>query len=350
MANEEHENGAKLPAWKIWLIRLILLGILIGVVIIWPRGVAAFVGGLAIFILILYYWIRYKVKKWWGDSGIGDQLFPTEVNILRVDGHKWQKIEEVEAKTNAFRRAEFVELGDYTIEEMSSIKIRAFMLESECIYGTIYEDSLPRILVDITTTYQNGDILNCTTTPETGLEHPPNKQMIRMPETTEIAKLLYTFRENCLNEPRMPVSVDEFPERICRSVKEENEWRMKHYEELERRGDALIENYLSKSTLSGVEWEKTRERTVFIHGKLSKNEIVDQYTRLLDCENREQHNLEESKAKKCFDDGDRLETFSCLIEGLSDERKPQKVAELEEPVRADVYLYPELPEDEDDDY
>jgi len=300
--------------------------------------------------LIVYYWIRYKIKKWWGDSGIPHNLFPTEVHISQISGHRWKEAEEVQVRTNAFKRAGFVGIGDYEIEEMSSIKIRAFMMESECLYGVIYEDSLPQVLLDITTTYENGNILTCTTTQAIGLEQPPNKQLIRMPRSTGVAELLKEFRGNRTDGSCIPVSPEEFSERISRSVEEENEWRIKHYEEQERRDEVLIENYLSQSGLSGVEWEKTRDRTVFIHNQLSKNEVVDEYARLLDRENKREYDLKEFRARKLFDVKERIKTFSHLIEDLPDDRKPKKVVELDEPIKAVVYLFPEESEDEYDDY
>ena len=345
----KQNEKTKLPVWMIWLIRLVLLAILIGVVVAWPRGFFAVIAGLVVFVLIVYYWIRYKIKKWWDDSGIPDSLFPTEVHLSQVNPHQWQKDTDIQARTNAFERAGFVLLGDYKIEEMSSIKMRAFMLESECLYGIIYEDSLPRVLVDIGLTYENGNMLFCTTTPASGLEQPPYKQVIRMPQSASISEMLQEVRQHRTDEPCLPVSAYDFPEGASRALEDENQWRMEYYQELSKRDEDLIENYLNVTGLSGIEWEKTRDRTVFIHNKLSKNEAVHCYTRLLNRDvDKRDYDTKEFHAKKLFDDGERVETFSLLIENLPEDSKPQKVAELSEPLKAHVYLYPEMSEDEDE--
>jgi len=357
MSNKENKDKlrkwkqkGKLAPWKIWTIRIILLVILIGVIIAWPRGFVAVVGGLAIFVLIVFYWIRYKIKKWWGDTGLENGFFPTDVHITNVSKHQWKLPEQIQARTEEFEQAGFIKLGDYAIEEMSSIKIRAFMLESECLYGVIYEDSLPQILIDITTTYENGKILTYTTTQSIGLEQPSYKQIVRMPQSTGVAELLHEFRGKCTDNPCVPVSSEDFPERITRSVEEENQWRTNFYQELERRDEELVENYLIQSGVSGIEWEKTRDRIVFIHSQLSKSDLVNEYTRLLNDENQREYNLKEFRAKKLFDEDKQLEVFSQLINDLPDDGKPQKVAELDEPLKAHVYLYPELLDDDYDDY
>ena len=135
--------------------------------------------------------------------------------------------------------------------------------------------------------------------------------------------MLGTFETNRKDQSCHVASKERFPQTMKQYVEEENIWRMRFYEEQEQREERLTEEYLKQTGISGIEWEQTRDNTVFVHNELSRNEVLEFYTRLLSYENKREDDLREFKARELLDNDDKIEVFSSLIKDLPPERRPE---------------------------
>ncbi|MCY3021542.1 MAG: hypothetical protein NTW87_21215 [Planctomycetota bacterium] len=96
--------------------------------------------------------------------------------------------------------------------------------------------------------------------------------------------------------------------------------------------ETLRERFLAQTQIAAADWERIRERLVFIHDTLTAEMVLEQYNAWCEPEERA-----EALPEGCLSP---RAGFARLNDGRPESRRFRKLGEVAEPVPADVYAVP----------
>ena len=110
----------------------------------------------------------------------------------------------------------------------------------------------------------------------------------------------------------------------------------------------LKENFRARANVPAAKWRKIEDRLIFIHDRLTHEEVFGIFTGFLDWDDEDADQQRSDDAEKFSHEGTAREAFARMAPLLPANRQVKKVGHLTEPIAADVYLTPEDTDEEDE--
>lgn len=355
----EREAGVDTFLTILWIVLAVAGGLVLGVVL------------LAAIVFLL---IRRKLRgfaeklKELGPVLAGLNVPPFRIDLRpREDFDEWADAEAVEQKVEAFEELGFQKINEFEIDEIFTSMVALHHPETRAV-GVVYEQPQLGVWVDIVSDYEDGRQFTASTGQPDLLEKPPGKLFFNAPEL-RVPELYERFLRERPPEGMLSVPVEGFTAYFEREWTEEMTWRGARRgptaEEVraiaERDGnettpeqidgvqgawqsryaeffaDELREEYLRSGALSAAEWEKVRDRLLFVHEWSPARELAEQ---IIDAGEEEEEDGDEQVERMTgeFAPHNHRESFQRLNAQLPEGRRLERIGELQEPVPADVYL------------
>lgn len=321
-----------------------------------------FIGGLA----GLYFWFKWKKIK--NDFSATKPPTPSRIHLVPDAEPDWVSEDSAEQAISAFSSLGFADIGAYKIKEMKSVKLFALVHTQEQITAVVYNHEDVGVWSDVEIEYENGESLTVSNAPLGGeMDVRPNARKIIFKDLDEIQLFEKAMLERKSGQYKF-VSAENFASEFERSYAEDMDWRNRRgttKEEIRRIAENMdgdfsdedidaayfqsaenmikrlneecIQSFIETTDMRVSEWEKVRDNIFTIHEKIPQKmllEYIEDYIGL----------SEEQRAElESFIDPDKPvnELFEAINERLPEELKSKKVGEISEPVRADIYSFPD---------
>ena len=353
MNTEIDVANSRMHGWKRWLIRLVFWSVVVVALVFWAREVAIVVASMLLVLLIVYFWIVYKIKKWLKPLE-NMNLFPTEIHLLPAKHIEAHHGEEEQHNSETLLRFGFESIGFFTVDAMPGVNVHAFVHPEKSAYAAVYDEQSLGVWVDIVSEYRDGSYFTITTNKAVpDMERPPDKIVERY-EGEDLGEMFTQFLEARPDGEWRPVSREGFAESVERYFAEEQAWQMERVDQEEEFARQLRESFLEASGWSAIEWDRKQHRVIFIHDHLGKDEVEELYMDGWhvdegdDEEYDAMYDAEADRAKRLAKSLKPREAMAAMIEKTSGKGQFEKLLAIQSPVEADVYLTPEQPDDWDE--
>jgi hypothetical protein len=333
--------------------------------------------GLVLAVLLV---LRKKLKT--AMEGLSDLKYavvPPRIHLSPEPVPAWKDAPAVEALAQPLRDAGFEDIGAFGTQEMDYLRLRALAHPAHSVYAAVYEHDKAGVFMDLVTRYQDGtSVTYSTNVIGEELRQRPGHLTVR-DAASGSGGLLQRMLAERPQAPMEPATADAFTADFEQAYADSMDWRNSQEfdpdeirraagreltdEEMEAMREAqeaqaaealmtaLYERFSRQTTTTGAEWDRIKENLVFVHERLSPDqlqELVDDWYngRLRD----EAHEVDPE-----FKTGiSSRQAFIWFNDSLPEARRFKKIGELAEPVACDVYLPPEGREfrafEEDEDY
>lgn len=318
--------------------------------------------------------IQWRVKKAFSKLGeameslAGAAIPPARVHLTRLGNPDWNDKHKVDAFAEVFRSAGYEDIGTYEMDVMPDAVLLAMMNSADASYATIYDAPKIGVWVDLIVRNADGTSFTLTSNDKgAALERPPEHPMIRLGGASADQLLRRWTQEREAAKVADPVAEHLFKGVFEKAYAQYMDWRLKRgfatpdeiravgraggndvsaqtitltamaiaSQERERLDEVLREKFLEMTPLSAVEWERARDRLIFVHDRLDSEEVRN----LLASE--EDPDLEEIGGGASEQPvSSPRELFAQLNDRFHPERRLKKLAILDEPIPADVYERP----------
>ncbi len=364
---------------------------------------AMFVGGI-LSLLVLYFGIKFLIKYFLKklftaiEKMSGQGVPPFRITLEKADDIEWKKPKIVSGVATALEGVGYRPIGDYRIDEMPFVHLRALLNSKTNSYAVVTE-IMDKLILDVASDFTDGEHVTVSTAPETGLDRPDFSRLIRVEADlrADPAAAVSTLHERAVTEqkgrPTVAAAAEAFPKVFCLAHAREMDWRIARggvtAEEVRRNcevmgteppsdeavqavinswryaisafvDEQLRERFLKHVTqMSAAEWEGVRDRLYFVHEHSDQDSVIEVLAGQLYGANGETSEFdddsddseEESDAilerlRPLFADAPVREAFIRAQELLPPEHRYKRVAGIKNPYGADVYVEPALADDE----
>lgn len=352
--------------------------------------VGALVTGFVVCLLILILWLRWMMRKLGGS--LEDQLGnlveamernipPFRIKLERLPAIDWQQPDQAAALIEPLRQAGFAEVGSFAIQPGDMV-LQAFCRPSDSIYAVVYQHPKVGVWLDLITRYQDGSRITYCTQRDSLLDRPEHT-MARYYEAMPASELLSRFLAERPSKPMESLSAEAFVGHFEQAYAESMDWMMARggptEAEIRRQCEQggkecnpvivgtirklwiaaieafydrqLKERFLADAQPPAARWEEIRERLVFVHDRLSPEQLESLCEHEFDEEDGEDGEegdadlLAKSTALAVSDGSvSPRVAFARWNAAVERERRYEKIGELAEPLAADVYLSPDFEE------
>ncbi len=329
----------RLPAWLVWTIRAALLAVVVTALVYSPRGVMTVVAGILIAAVVIYWWLRRKFKKLIGPLADMD-FFPDRIQLQLQKRAAWTHEEEASRQESALLELGYKSLGRFTIDKTPGVLLGGFHGTSPPSFAVINDWEHLDVNLDFVCRFEDGSYLTCTSSSVTEvLERPPHMPIVRLPEA-DPHSLHERFVAEIGGRPVAPLTPDEFTSLYETYHAEHQAWQLENAEQNEQLERAIRESFLESAGWSAIEWDRKRERVVFVHDSLQKWIVAETYLDAHDFDD-DLYDREEVRAKEVCAELPPRRAFAALLESAPGGSGVSKLLELSEPVPVDAYLEPE---------
>jgi hypothetical protein len=333
--------------------------------LIFLAAILLVLGGL----LVLGLKVRRALRSLKETAGQFAAAFQPQPATIHLDGPKaiaWKKGAEVNALAGPLASLGYHDAGQFAVEEIDGLNLWAFVNPSESAYAVVYEHPTGLVWMDFVTRYQDGTKLTVTNTDQ-GAEldkQPGDRKVYAAGATT--AELHRRHRAERSDRPKEPVSAAAFREVFERAYADEMAWRNSRGGPTEREiraiaersgmtvsdeeieatreamawqaivglDEALRERFTDSANLPPREWERVRDRLVFIHDRLTPEMLAD---RIGECQAGDPEDDSSVSEDDFSEDLPAREAFLRYNARLPSSRRFVKIGELDEPIATDVY-------------
>ncbi|HEV3339776.1 MAG TPA: hypothetical protein VG125_05450 [Pirellulales bacterium] len=346
--------------------------------------VGALVTAFVLCLLILILWLRWVLRKLRGsvENQFGDlaeamerSIPPFRINLERLPAVEWQQPDEAASLIEPLRQAGFGEVGSFAIQP-GEIALVALCRPSDSIYAVVYQHPKAGVWLDLITRYQDGSRIIYCSQRDTLLDRPEHTA-VRYYEGTPAQELLSRFLAERPSKPMESMSADDFVGHFEGAYAESLDWMMARggptEEEIRRQCEQggkectpvivstirklwsaaieafynrqLQERFLADAQPPAARWEQIRDRLVFVHDRLSPEQLEALCDQEFDEFDEEQEADEDSSPARnalvlTDGSGPPRQAFARWNATVESERRYEKIGELSAPMAADVYLLP----------
>jgi len=232
---------------------------------------------------------------------LGSVSVPLDITLKPLNTAEWED-SEVKGQAHDLQQLGLQSIGAFEINEMPGVRLSAWHHPNHHLFGVVYRHPRVGVWCDLVSRYSNGTSCTHTTAPKSGLDQNPDHPNHRCDQNTP-AQLLQAH----LNaRPPHPLSQgpDQFVELFLQAYRRDREWRINRGtspQEIAQvaaltRGEVdtetlelahkmhqasdnrdlerlLREKFLATNSLSASEWDKIQDRVVFVHDRLSSEEL-----------------------------------------------------------------------------
>ncbi len=314
-------------------------------------------------------------------------LAPFRITLERRDTIDWASPGAVADATWGFETAGYERAGDFGVPEMEALRLRAFWHPGDRTYGVIYDHDRAGVFADAVRFLEDGTRFTVSCAPETGLDRPPRAPLVRLDLEIREPDAARRLHERLVDETAERAPRADRAEDLSRTFSEayarEMDWRIQRggvtrlelkriaslmgmqpptaraYEIIESIWAAAINEFiqdevvlawLGSGSISAIDWERQRERVVVVHDFGDPGPRIDDLAGCLveeridedDDEAWEQaHAIALEELRPFFDRGSIRECFAEAQVLLDEKHRYERIARVEAPWPADVYLAPE---------
>lgn len=345
--------------------------------------VGALVTAFVLCLLIFVLWLRLMMRKLRGSfedqlddlaEAMERSIPPFRISLQRLPAVEWQRPDEAARLIEPLRQAGFAEVGSFAIQP-GDIVLVALCRCGDSIYGVVYQHPKAGIWLDLITRYQDGTRFTYGTQRDTLLDRAEHNVM-RFHEALPAGELLSRFLVERPSKPMESMSADDFVGHFEQAYADSMNWMMARggptEEEIRRQCERdgkecnpvivgtirkvwsaaieefynrqLKERFLADARPSAARWEQIRERLVFVHDRLSPQQVEDLCHQEFDEENEGEADEAPSHSRNTLaltDGKSPRAAFARWNAALERQRRYEKIGELGEPLGADVYLSPQ---------
>jgi hypothetical protein len=333
-------------------------------------------------VLLFKFWLKRQMTNLMeavGEMtmGIAPFMQPPRIHVTPLEDVEWNDAEAIKKLTRPLRKAGFADAGTFTIEEYGDIKMQAFAHPEEQVYAVVYEHPDMGSWFDLVCRYADGTLLTYTSAKPTGLDQAPGRNTRRFEPGSNPGEAYQALLRERPAEGLQPTPADKLAPSIEQAYAEEMDWRFERggLTEQEIRNnlattgqtadDATVkqvhvmwqgqvsqwleiklkEAFRAKSNPPPDKWKRLEERIIVIHDRLDADTVVGHYSAAIDWDSDEAER-EQRRAEKTVAKATPREAFASLIANLPPERAFKRLGHVSQPVPADVYLSPKLPDND----
>jgi len=194
------------------------------------------VGGLLL-LVVLFLLIKFLIRRWLGklvdaikQLGAGG-VPPFRISLSRDETLEWKYKALADQVVAALVAAGYESIGEYRIDEIPAVRLRALMHATAGAYAAVYEHDQAGLIVDLVSYFVDGGYAAFTTAPETGLDKPDWSRQVRVQlDLAADPASVATLHEQMLAAQQghmpAPVAADAFEKKYCAHYAREMDWRI----------------------------------------------------------------------------------------------------------------------------
>ena len=357
------------------------------------KTILAIIGGIVVAIVLLLvlglFAVRWKLRKLVKQfegiaeaaavSGSGQLVPPMRIRLRPDNSYEWLDADRIKSVGDDIAEKGFVRIGTFsTVPETAPFE--AWHDPERSIYATINEHSVSGVSLDLVSLGQDGSSFTISSGPSDQFPRPDNIVLESM-TGAEPSALVERFLEKRPDAPAVQTSAESFPGAFENAWQRVMDFRVEQgvptQDEIRRLcfadpGDAddeavnqihemwqmeignarrrqVRETFLSTSGLTALEWDRMRDRAIFIFDELPAMEIAEIMIdggRLEDYDDEFDDPFEaiEERVTELLNESSARDVFAKLNAEQNPDDRFEKIGGVSEPVPADVYLGPDVVE------
>lgn len=178
-------------------------------------------------VVIGVWWFINKVKTAFKDALSGMTVAPPCRVTLQPESHpEWRNGAKIKQYSDDFAANGFTPLGAFSLPELPSLRLAAFVNEAENLFGIAYDHEKLPPNFDVVCRYEDGTDLTVTnTTYASAMDRPPGSPAIRL-EGVGVREALDAAWKHPASAPRIPARCGDFAGRFESAYAQEMNWRM----------------------------------------------------------------------------------------------------------------------------
>lgn len=341
-------------------------------------GIVVAIVALLVLGLIVVRWKLRKLVQQFEDiaeaTGKSGHIVPPMRVRLRPDNsHEWLDDDRVRSIGDELSDKGFVRIGTFSTEP-ETIPLEAWHDPERSIYATINEHPLAGVWLDYVSLGQDGSMFTVSSGPGDEFPRPDNFQ-IEHATGADADELLQKFLSTRPDHVAVQTSAQSFASafedawkrmmefRVEQGTPSDDEIRRLCFSNPDEADDATVdqirdmwqteivdvrhrqvrESYLGGSNLTALEWDRMRDRTVFVYDELPASELALMLERAVEDDFDEDfggdpYEAFEDRIRELLQNESPRTVFSQLNEECEPEKRFEKIGEITEPVVTDVYL------------
>lgn len=341
---------------------------------------------LVIVVLILVAILAFRRKLKNAMEGLSDlkySVVPRRLHLVPVDHVEWRDPERARAETSQLTALGFQPAGSYNVEEMDFLRIEAFARPGDYLYAAVYEHDKVGIWTDLICRYQDETSLTLTNNREgSEMDQRPGHGTIYDPGAS-VERIYQRMLQERPNRAMRSVSAADFKPVFEKAYADGMDWRnsrggatedeiraimaaagqepdeetiaqirkAKESEAFSNMQETLREKYLEQTALSAAEWERIRDRLLFIYDGPSPDLIAEMFlSSREDADEEFDYDAELEQARATVAQAGSARTgFTALVAPLTGDRAYERIGTVSGPVVADVWVQPEPEFDVEDE-
>jgi hypothetical protein len=336
-----------IPTWKMWIYRVVFWGLVIAAIWYAPKVVGGIVAGVMLVVVILWTFIKYKIRQWLKPFNEIRNLFPSEIHLKAHDTLDWHNPVSMDQLDSDLRVLGFQTVHCFTADETPGINMRGYFHLEQSVYACVYDQQNTTPWIDYVIAFEGGRWLTVSNTQMPAfLERSPTMPIKRYKDQ-DAAALFESLLANCPNVPRLPVTADGFVTAVEDYFAQDAAWREEHADDQIHLQTALEESFLKVTQWSAVQWNRDKERVCIVHNRLSDYEVSSLFEQGLFIKDEKHYEAQQKLAEEKTEQMEPIEAFQWLVNQMDGE-KFEKLAVLDEPIKAVVFLAPLKPAGWDD--
>ena len=147
-----------------------------------------------------------------------------DIRISPTTIEEWARPDAVEVFSAELIECGFEPIGDFTINQSSRVKIRAFMHRSRNIYAMVSDKYHTPALLDFYSFYEDGRSVRYTTAKNPHKSKPDNKTIWYIEDPLSIQEIVDKMVARRPEGILLPVSAESFPPSLERDMEEISLW------------------------------------------------------------------------------------------------------------------------------
>jgi hypothetical protein len=320
-------------------------------------------------VVVFFLTVRAKIRKLFRDlqrqaESAASTSTPSRIHLDAVDAIEWRDEEANSALVEPLPELGFEDAGLYEIREIEGVRLHAWVNPDQAAIAVVYEHPAAGAWMDFVSRYDDGTRITFTNTAQGGsLDHQPGHVVERRPGL-DPRSLYQEFFEARPERSAIPVRADEFVAVFEKAYADEMDWRNGRGGPTEREIraiaaesgfgdddvligatrdrmqeqalddlDATLRRQFSRETsLSVADWERVRDRLVFVHDRLTPERLDEAAAEWVD----------DVPAPSAVAPGESPRAaFAAFNDRLPSGRRFVKLGEVAEPIVAEVYSAPD---------
>jgi hypothetical protein len=342
-------------------------------------GIALAIVGLLALGLFLLRWKFRTVLRQFDDVGeavgvAGYVVPPMQIRLRPDNSYEWRDQAQVHAVGDELSERGFIRIGTFNSEPVT-VPIEAWHDPQQSIYATICEDSDTGVWLDVLSLGEDDSSFTVSSGPGDQFVRPSDFQLKQLPGGTPTDVLSWFFENRPEHQARRtsaesfattfedlwqrmmnvrteqgPPSEDEI-RRVCHAqgdgelqlevVERIREmWQSQINDAVERQ---IREAFLEGTQLTALEWDRIRDRVVFVHDDLTAEELAA----MIDLEwdgsvddLDDAYDVAEERAYELLGEASARSVFIRMNSELHAASRFEKIGAVTHPAAADVYVGP----------